>query len=106
MSLEVGISKGQGLLEEAVHQSHQLEMPQPASTGTPGVSRQGACHPELQIPTCSWPGTSDRRASASPVQAEWSRETLDSQSGTFCALAMAQQVKNQPAVQETEETLV
>ena len=24
MSLEVGISKGQGLLEEAVHQSHQM----------------------------------------------------------------------------------
>ena len=106
-SLEARISKGQGLLEEAVHQSHQVGDATAGQHWDPR-SLQTECLPPKASDThmqLLWEA-SDRGASASLVQAEWSPETLDSQSGTFCPLAMAQGVKNQSAMQETEETLV
>ena len=68
MSLEARISKEQGLLEEAVHQSHRVGDATAGQHWDPR-SLQTECLPprasdtHMQLP---WE-TSDRRASASPV---------------------------------------
>lgn len=45
-TLEAGRSEGGGLAEEAVQQSHQLEVLPQAHLGTPGAPKQSVCSPE------------------------------------------------------------